>query len=142
MGLPGKPDSMDGTEFERYFLHGKIKEIADYCETDVVNTYRVCCDTSCFEENYPIRISSERSELERLRQGAEQHETAFGGVDLNSIPPRGYTEKGSHRRSIANPEIKRRKRTLLESMYSFLQGTAEQYMTHAVTTVTRRNNHA
>src|SRR5579863_4254817 len=41
MGLPGKPDSMDGTEVERYFLDGKIKEIADYCETDVVNTYRV-----------------------------------------------------------------------------------------------------
>ena len=32
---------MDGTEVERYFLDGKIKEIADYCETDVVNTYRV-----------------------------------------------------------------------------------------------------
>jgi 3'-5' exonuclease len=41
MGLPGKPDSMDGTEVERYFLDGKIKEIADYCESDVVNTYRV-----------------------------------------------------------------------------------------------------
>jgi 3'-5' exonuclease len=41
MGLPGKPDSIDGTEVERYFLDGKIKEIADYCETDVVNTYRV-----------------------------------------------------------------------------------------------------
>jgi Predicted 3'-5' exonuclease related to the exonuclease domain of PolB len=26
---------------EPYFLAGKIKEIADYCETDVVNTYRV-----------------------------------------------------------------------------------------------------
>jgi 3'-5' exonuclease len=26
---------------ERYFLEGKVKEIADYCETDVVNTYRV-----------------------------------------------------------------------------------------------------
>jgi 3'-5' exonuclease len=26
---------------ERYFLEGKIREIADYCETDVVNTYRV-----------------------------------------------------------------------------------------------------
>ena len=37
MGLPGKPDSIDGAEVERY----KIKEIADYCETDVVNTYRV-----------------------------------------------------------------------------------------------------
>jgi len=41
MGLPGKPDSIDGTEVERYFLDGKIKEIADYCENDVVNTYRV-----------------------------------------------------------------------------------------------------
>ena len=41
MGLPGKPDSIDGTEVERYFLDGKIKEIADYCEADVVNTYRM-----------------------------------------------------------------------------------------------------
>jgi 3'-5' exonuclease len=41
MGLPGKPENMDGTEVERYFLDGKIKEIADYCETDVVNTFRV-----------------------------------------------------------------------------------------------------
>jgi 3'-5' exonuclease len=40
MGLPGKPDSMDGSEVEQYFLDGKIKEIADYCESDVVNTYR------------------------------------------------------------------------------------------------------
>jgi predicted PolB exonuclease-like 3'-5' exonuclease len=41
MGLPGKPEGMDGTEVERYFLEGKIKEIADYCAADVVNTYRV-----------------------------------------------------------------------------------------------------
>jgi hypothetical protein len=41
MGMPGKPEDIDGTEVERYFLEGKIKEIADYCETDVVNTYRV-----------------------------------------------------------------------------------------------------
>jgi predicted PolB exonuclease-like 3'-5' exonuclease len=41
MGMPGKPDNIDGSEVERYFLEGKIKEIADYCETDVVNTYRV-----------------------------------------------------------------------------------------------------
>jgi len=25
---------------ERYFPEGRIREIADYCETDVVNTYR------------------------------------------------------------------------------------------------------
>jgi 3'-5' exonuclease len=41
MGLPGKPESIDGTDVERYFLEGKIKEIAEYCETDVLNTYRV-----------------------------------------------------------------------------------------------------
>jgi 3'-5' exonuclease len=41
MGLPGKLDAIDGSEVERYFLEGRIKEIADYCEVDVVNTYRV-----------------------------------------------------------------------------------------------------
>src|SRR6516165_6481478 len=41
MGLPGKPDDIDGGEVEKYFHEGRIKEIADYCESDVVNTYRV-----------------------------------------------------------------------------------------------------
>ena len=27
--------------FENYHKEGKIKEIAEYCESDVVNTYRV-----------------------------------------------------------------------------------------------------
>jgi predicted PolB exonuclease-like 3'-5' exonuclease len=41
MGLPGKPKGFDGGEVERCFNEGKIKEVADYCETDVINTYRV-----------------------------------------------------------------------------------------------------
>jgi predicted PolB exonuclease-like 3'-5' exonuclease len=41
MGLPGKPDGMAGSEVEKYYREGRIREIADYCETDVVNTYRV-----------------------------------------------------------------------------------------------------
>ena len=41
MGMPGKPEGIDGSDVERYFLEGRIKEIANYCETDVVNTYRV-----------------------------------------------------------------------------------------------------
>src|SRR5438552_1999588 len=40
MGLPGKPKGFDGGEVERYFHEGKIKEIADYCETDVVGKAR------------------------------------------------------------------------------------------------------
>jgi 3'-5' exonuclease len=41
MGLPGKPKGIDGGEVERYFREGKIKEVAAYCETDVINTYRL-----------------------------------------------------------------------------------------------------
>jgi 3'-5' exonuclease len=41
MGLPGKPGDISGKDVERYYLEGRIKEIANYCETDVVNTYRV-----------------------------------------------------------------------------------------------------
>ena len=41
MGLPGKPDGIDGGEVYKYFREGRIQKIADYCETDIVNTYRV-----------------------------------------------------------------------------------------------------
>jgi len=41
IGLPGKPDSIDGSEVHKYFRDGRIQEIAVYCETDIVNTYRV-----------------------------------------------------------------------------------------------------
>jgi hypothetical protein len=41
MGLPGKPDHIDGGEVDKYFREGRIQDIADYCESDVVNTYRV-----------------------------------------------------------------------------------------------------
>ena len=37
-GFPGKM-GMDGGQVWQGFLDGKIKEIRDYCETDVVNTY-------------------------------------------------------------------------------------------------------
>jgi predicted PolB exonuclease-like 3'-5' exonuclease len=41
MGLPGKPDGMSGAEIEKYYRDGHIREIAEYCEGDVVNTYRL-----------------------------------------------------------------------------------------------------
>ena len=41
MGIPGKPEGIDGGEVEKYFRDGRIQDIADYCESDVVNTYRV-----------------------------------------------------------------------------------------------------
>jgi predicted PolB exonuclease-like 3'-5' exonuclease len=41
MGLPGKPNGITGAEVEKYYRDGHIREIAEYCESDVVNTYRV-----------------------------------------------------------------------------------------------------
>jgi predicted PolB exonuclease-like 3'-5' exonuclease len=41
MGLPGKPDGITGAEVEKYYRDGHIREIAEYCESDVINTYRV-----------------------------------------------------------------------------------------------------
>jgi len=41
MGLPGKPDGIAGADVEGYYREGRIAEVAAYCETDVVNTYRV-----------------------------------------------------------------------------------------------------
>jgi 3'-5' exonuclease len=51
MGLPGKPDEIHGAEVEKYFHAGRIKEIADYCESDVVNTYRVWLRYELFRGN-------------------------------------------------------------------------------------------
>src|SRR5262249_20125200 len=41
MGLPGKPEGMSWSDVEKYYREGRINEIAEYCESDVVNTYRV-----------------------------------------------------------------------------------------------------
>jgi len=41
MGLPGKPGGITGADVDRYYREGRIREIAEYCESDVLNTYRV-----------------------------------------------------------------------------------------------------
>lgn len=41
LGFPGKPDGIDGSQVDAYCRAGRFKEVADYCETDVVNTYRI-----------------------------------------------------------------------------------------------------
>lgn len=41
IGLPGKPQGIDGSEVETMVQAGRIAEVAQYCETDVLNTYRL-----------------------------------------------------------------------------------------------------
>jgi 3'-5' exonuclease len=41
LGLTGKPDGVDGSRVEEMVLADQIEEVARYCESDVLNTYRV-----------------------------------------------------------------------------------------------------
>jgi predicted PolB exonuclease-like 3'-5' exonuclease len=41
MRLPGKPEGIDGSQVADYFAAGRITEIANYCECDVISTYRL-----------------------------------------------------------------------------------------------------
>jgi predicted PolB exonuclease-like 3'-5' exonuclease len=41
LGLAGKPEGIDGAKVAGLVKEGRIQEVADYCESDVVNTYRI-----------------------------------------------------------------------------------------------------
>jgi 3'-5' exonuclease len=41
LGLTGKPEGIDGSRVEEMVLAGQIEEVARYCESDVLNTYRI-----------------------------------------------------------------------------------------------------
>jgi 3'-5' exonuclease len=41
LGLAGKPQGVDGSRVEEMIIAGEIDEVARYCESDVLNTYRV-----------------------------------------------------------------------------------------------------
>jgi predicted PolB exonuclease-like 3'-5' exonuclease len=41
IGLPGKPSGIDGSEVEEMIQAGRLAEVAQYCESDVLNTYRL-----------------------------------------------------------------------------------------------------
>jgi 3'-5' exonuclease len=40
LGLPGKPAGVDGAQVETMMSQGRIADVADYCRSDVINTYR------------------------------------------------------------------------------------------------------
>jgi predicted PolB exonuclease-like 3'-5' exonuclease len=67
MGLPGKPEGMDGSEVAQYHRDGRIQDIANYCESDAVNTYRVWLRYELF------RGKLTESELEASEAGLSEY---------------------------------------------------------------------
>ena len=88
MGMSGKPDSIDGSEVARYFLEGKIKEIADYCETDIVNTYRVWLRYELFRGNLtPIQFQFSEQKLgEFIKARGNTKPHLDGMIEVKSLP--------------------------------------------------------
>ena len=78
MGLPGKPDGLGGSNVETYVRQGKIEEIAAYCESDLVNTYRVWLRHELFRGKLD-QSNYEQSEL-RLK-------TFLGSRKSRASPP-------------------------------------------------------
>jgi predicted PolB exonuclease-like 3'-5' exonuclease len=62
LNLPGKPDGIDGSQVEQLFAEGRITEVADYCECDVVSTYRLWL----LHELFKGAISAEEHERSEL----------------------------------------------------------------------------
>jgi 3'-5' exonuclease len=54
-GLSGKPLGIDGGRVEEMVLAGKIEEVAQYCESDVLNTYRVWLVYELFRGSITIK---------------------------------------------------------------------------------------
>lgn len=88
LGLPGKPVSMHGGDVEAYFKAGRIKEIADYCETDVINTFRIWLrhelfcgrlSSSAYEESEQSLLSYIRS-YAKTKQHLLTERSPTGGV--------------------------------------------------------------
>ncbi|MCK6407094.1 MAG: 3'-5' exonuclease [Rhodocyclaceae bacterium] len=77
IGFPGKL-GMDGSKVWEAFQAGKIGEIRDYCETDVVNTYLVLC-----------RFRLMRGELSRTEFDAE---IAFVRAELGCLEKAHWAE--------------------------------------------------
>jgi predicted PolB exonuclease-like 3'-5' exonuclease len=69
LGLPGKPEGIHGGEVASLVKAGRIKEVADYCETDVVNTYRVWLRHELFRGALtPDQFAASEAELQRFLQ--------------------------------------------------------------------------
>ena len=84
MGLPGKPDGIGGADVERYCREGRVAEVASYCETDGVNTYRVWLRYELFRgrltENGLQASEANLSDYIRSRSDAKPH-LAYVPVD-------------------------------------------------------------
>jgi predicted PolB exonuclease-like 3'-5' exonuclease len=84
LGLTGKPEGIDGSRVEEMVLAGQIEEVARYCESDVLNTYRVWLVYELFRGSITAK-ELEWSEMQirdfvAARKAANPHLYAAAGI--------------------------------------------------------------
>jgi len=76
LGLSGKPAGITGADVESYVSAGRIREVAEYCESDVVNTFRLW-----------LRFELFRGTLSSVEyEASEENLKEFIGERLDSKP--------------------------------------------------------
>jgi 3'-5' exonuclease len=100
LGLPGKPEGIDGSRVEEMVRAGQIEEVARHCESDVLNTYRVWLVYELFRGaiNAEQLAWSERiREFVANRKAANPHLCAAVGIAKGGDMPRGGSCDGTGR---------------------------------------------
>jgi len=72
---------MSGADVEQFYREGRIREIADYCETDVVNTYRVWLRYELFRG----RLTDAEFQASEDHQGPREYEAAPCRFDVKGL---------------------------------------------------------
>jgi predicted PolB exonuclease-like 3'-5' exonuclease len=83
VGLPGKPSGIDGGEVEAMVNAGRIAEVSQYCESDVLNTYRLWLVYELFRGNISTEqlalSEAQAAEFARTRKSDYPHLAASVG---------------------------------------------------------------
>lgn len=80
LGLEGKPGGIDGSKVSEFVDNGRIAEVAAYCESDVINTYRLWLihELFCGRLTKEAYDASEAALHEKLRAREMRHDEADG----------------------------------------------------------------
>jgi 3'-5' exonuclease len=87
--LAGKPEGVDGAAVAAMVKAGRIAEVAAYCETDVVNTYRVWLRYELFRGGLPRegfgRSEAVLADYLGARAGERPHLAGLMGPDVGGV---------------------------------------------------------
>jgi predicted PolB exonuclease-like 3'-5' exonuclease len=96
MGLPGKGSGVDGSSVASLFAQGRLRDISDYCEGDVINTYQLWLRYELFRGRLTVdQFAASEADLDnyvRERAGAKPHLAVFlvpAACSVDKKPPSG-----------------------------------------------------